>query len=161
CDGAALLLKRSAASGNPGSWGLPGGNADEVDGGKLLETAEREAREEVGALPSGLHVAGSVLTRRGKALQKHYTVFIAHAPSAARAAYLPTLNEEHTEWRWVDMAHVAALAHAPKPKALVGDAPAADMVLHPVVRALFGAEHAGVLPALLAATPPPADSAAL
>jgi 8-oxo-dGTP pyrophosphatase MutT (NUDIX family) len=33
--GDVLLLKRSPASGNGGTWGLPGGNADDEDRGDL------------------------------------------------------------------------------------------------------------------------------
>jgi 8-oxo-dGTP pyrophosphatase MutT (NUDIX family) len=45
-----LLLQRSPLSGNPGTWGLPGGNADATDT-CLLHTARREAEEEMGAVP--------------------------------------------------------------------------------------------------------------
>lgn len=41
-----------------------------------------------------------VLTKRGKRLQKHYTVFVCAVPRAARDAYKPTLNAEHSQWRW-------------------------------------------------------------
>ncbi|GIL65693.1 hypothetical protein Vafri_19373 [Volvox africanus] len=64
CEGACLLLRRSETSGNPGTWGLPGGNADPEDAGQLLNTAMRESREELGELPPGMSVLGSVLTRQ-------------------------------------------------------------------------------------------------
>ncbi|GLC33887.1 hypothetical protein PLESTB_000814700 [Pleodorina starrii] len=168
CEGACLLLRRSEDSGNPGTWGLPGGNADAADGGQLLTTAMREAREELGELPPGLEVLGSVLTRRGKSLQKHYTVFVASIPGAARAAYRPTLNDEHTEWRWLDLRHAAALAaapgapaHCPTGPGFLGDPdddeaaaaaagpPTGNMVLHPVVRVMFGGAHAEALGSML------------
>lgn len=63
CEGSCLLLRRSESSGNGGTWGLPGGNADAADAGDLLGTALREAREELGELPQGLQVLGQVLTR--------------------------------------------------------------------------------------------------
>ncbi|KAG2424215.1 hypothetical protein HXX76_014746 [Chlamydomonas incerta] len=206
CEGSCLLLRRSEASGNPGTWGLPGGNADAADAGDLLDTAMREAREELGQLPAGLQVLGQVLTRRGKALQKRYTVFVAAIPGSSRAGYSPQLNDEHTDWRWTDLAHAAALAggthpllhaanaaaaaaasaaaEAAEPGADNGAAPEphhghhghghahgspadamaaeltagavaaagpppADMVLHPVVRILFGGGHAEALAAML------------
>jgi ADP-ribose pyrophosphatase YjhB (NUDIX family) len=40
-----VLLRNSDH--NKNTWGLPGGNAEEGDGGDLLATAEREAREEM------------------------------------------------------------------------------------------------------------------
>ena len=81
-----LLLRRSLN--NDMTWGLPGGNAETVDGAApaqgraergpltcretprpaadLHATALREAQEELGGLPP-LRVAGSYLTTRGKA----------------------------------------------------------------------------------------------
>ena len=52
--------------------------------------------------PSFLTAAATlqVLTKRGKRLQKHYTVFVCAVPLAARDAYKPTLNAEHSQWRW-------------------------------------------------------------
>ncbi|KAG2496564.1 hypothetical protein HYH03_005386 [Edaphochlamys debaryana] len=175
CEGACLVLKRSEASGNPGSWGLPGGNADPEDAGDLLKTALREAGEEIGALPEGLQVRGSILTRRGKALQKRYTIFICTIPPPSRAAYQPTLNDEHTDWRWLDVNHAWALArphavaHEPgaHDKPLMGASaqeeaaaaaaaaagpPPSDMALHPVVRILFGGANVAELQSML---PPP------
>ena len=76
CGGAILLLKRSATSGNPLTWGLPGGNTDKTDP-TLLFTAERESVEEMGKLPEGFEVLREVTTRRGKRLQKWYRVFVA------------------------------------------------------------------------------------
>ena len=47
-----MLLKRSTESGNPETWGLPGGNAEAQEAGDLLGTASREATEEMGELPA-------------------------------------------------------------------------------------------------------------
>ncbi|GIM15874.1 hypothetical protein Vretimale_18556 [Volvox reticuliferus] len=106
--------------------------------------------------------------RRGKSLQKHYTVFLVSVPGADRAAYRPALNGEHTEWRWLDLRHAAVLAAAPgalvhnpsgpgflgdpdddeAAAAAAGPAPC-DMVLHPVVRVLFSGTHVEALRAML------------
>ncbi len=45
-------------------------------------------------------VLQSFLTRRGKRLQKHFTVFVAEVSPETKAAWKPTLNEEHTAWEW-------------------------------------------------------------
>ncbi|EFJ50326.1 hypothetical protein VOLCADRAFT_120630 [Volvox carteri f. nagariensis] len=133
----------------------------------------REAREELGEIPTEMDVLGSILTRRGKSLQKHYTVFVASIPGATRASYQPTLNPEHTEWRWLDLRHAAVLAAAPgapphipigpgfppgdhddddhddEAAAAAAGPPPGDMVLHPVVRVLFGGAHVAALRRML------------
>jgi ADP-ribose pyrophosphatase YjhB (NUDIX family) len=96
-----LLLKRSMASGNPGTWGLPGGNRDEEDNGDLYTTAVREATEEMGdTVPDDLRNLGVILTKRGKQGLKHYTVFVMETKNGE---FVPSLNEEHTEFAWVDV----------------------------------------------------------
>ena len=96
-----LLLLRSGSH-NAATWGLPGGNRDAADA-DLLATALREAEEEVGGVPEHA-VQAELLTVRGKRGQKHYTVFVATVPPAARAAFTPVLNDEHSAWRWVPLA---------------------------------------------------------
>ena len=54
-----LLLKRSSAH-NDQKWGLPGGNVEEGDK-DLIDTAKREATEEMGTLPP-FDVKGEILT---------------------------------------------------------------------------------------------------
>jgi 8-oxo-dGTP pyrophosphatase MutT (NUDIX family) len=95
-----LLLKRSLTSGNPGKWGLPGGNKDEEDD-DLLATAVREATEEMTTVPA-FTTKAEILTRRGKRLQKHYTVFLAHM-TQPRESWVPRLNEEHTDYMWLSL----------------------------------------------------------
>lgn len=46
CEGEVLVLLRNSSH-NHNTWGLPGGNADEADGGDLFVTAKREAIEEM------------------------------------------------------------------------------------------------------------------
>ena len=38
-------------------------------------------------------------SRRGKHQQKHYTVYVASVSEEERAAYVPELNHEHSEWK--------------------------------------------------------------
>ena len=55
-----LLLQRRSKH-NDKKWGLPGGNAEDADA-SLLETAKREAAEEMGDVPD-FAVTGVVETR--------------------------------------------------------------------------------------------------
>jgi len=99
----ALLLKRSMSSGNPGTWGLPGGNRDagETD---LWETVMREAGEEMGGVDAAWFVRlATVLTRRGKREEKEYTVYVVEMEAGVASGWVPSLNEEHTAWRWVGL----------------------------------------------------------
>ena len=64
CGGEVLLLQRTSKN-NFGTWGLPGGNADDTDA-DLLEVATREAQEEMGPQLPRFQVLESVLTKRGK-----------------------------------------------------------------------------------------------
>ncbi|KAI3435953.1 hypothetical protein D9Q98_002011 [Chlorella vulgaris] len=105
CDGEVLLLKRTSNH-NHGTWGLPGGNADGTDV-SLLETARREAVEEMGPNLPPFEVVAEVPTRRGKRGQKHYTVFVGRVRPEDRAAWVPQLNEEHSAWRWLNVGELA------------------------------------------------------
>ena len=49
-----------------------------------------------------------ILTRRGKRLQKHYTVFVCKLDPAEKDAYQPQLNEEHSQWKWITAAELRA-----------------------------------------------------
>lgn len=125
CQGQVLLLKRSSKH-NDQTWGLPGGNAESADQG-LLATAQREAHEELGAVPAYVTQA-QILTKRGKRNQKHFTVFVADVQPSAAQQYVPRLNAEHSEWRWVPWEQVVAAGS--------GAANENQLQLHPVVRQL-------------------------
>lgn len=86
-DGYVLLLKRAAsAQDEPETWGLPGGH---IEPG---ETPEQAARREYGEECGGAPYQGK--------LTKLYTSpdgFICFGGSGYGE---PTLNHEHTEWKW-------------------------------------------------------------
>jgi 8-oxo-dGTP pyrophosphatase MutT (NUDIX family) len=120
-----FLLKRSATSGNPLTWGLPGGNVDKTDE-SLLFTAQRESIEEMAKLPESYEVIKEVTTRRGKRMQKWYRVFVARVSKEDRENFQPVLNDEHIEYKWVEVSKLS------------------DLGIHPVVQLLFSS--AGELP---------------
>ena len=98
-----LLLQRRSQH-NDFKWGLPGGNA-EGDDPTPLDTAQREAIEELGHLPP-YHVVLELLTKRGKDKQKHYRVFVCKVNEKDKAMYEPNLNEEHRDWKWIELAQL-------------------------------------------------------
>ena len=136
CNNELLLLLRNSRHNNR-TWGLPGGNCDAEDA-SLQACAVREALEELGTLPP-LHLVREFLTKRGKRLEKHYTVFVCEVEPALRAAWTPALNEEHVESRWFSVAAVADSAE-------IGVSRGPPAPLHPVVAALV-LQHPGALQA--------------
>eukprot|EP00882_Tetradesmus_deserticola_P019661 GHRQ01021182.1.p1 GENE.GHRQ01021182.1~~GHRQ01021182.1.p1 ORF type:complete len:170 (+),score=79.01 GHRQ01021182.1:87-596(+) len=141
CQGKVLLLKRCSKH-NDQTWGLPGGNADPTDQA-LLSTAQREAQEELGVVPDYVTRA-EILTRRGKLNQKHYTVFLADVHCSTAQQYVPRLNAEHSEWRWVPWHDVIAASSGE----------AGGLELHPVVRKL-AQQHAAEVQCVLQACQQP------
>ncbi len=39
---------------------------------------------------------------RGKKGQKYFTISLCRVDSAIAAGYTPSLNHEHSEWRWIE-----------------------------------------------------------
>lgn len=145
--GSALLLKRSSKH-NDQAWGLPGGNMEPQDQGDLLAVATREGMEELGHLPLPHKVLGSLLTRRGKREQKHFTVFVAEVAEEVRQRYQPRLDtREHSEWAWLPLQAIAAQAGG---KTVMASSPALQgtcqgRVMHPVVAKAFSAHREALL----------------
>ena len=122
-DGRILLLQRKSKH-HDRAWGLPGGNTEETDG-SLLDTAEREAAEEMGGLPAGFSVLHRLDTRRDAKKKsdvdddddegfKFYAVFLCRVPKAGADAFKPKLEaDEVRDWRWWSIADAKALAGQP------------------------------------------------
>mmetsp|Transcript_9875 Transcript_9875/g.16963 ORF Transcript_9875/g.16963 Transcript_9875/m.16963 type:complete len:148 (-) Transcript_9875:302-745(-) len=98
CENEVLLLLRNSKH-NDNTWGLPGGNVEEGDA-SLFETAKRESTEELGPLPENFVPLWEVPTTRGKYGQKKYAVFVCALAPDVKKSWVPTLNDEHREWRW-------------------------------------------------------------
>lgn len=116
-SGQVLLLQRRSKN-NDRKWGLPGGNLEMGDS-SLLETAKREAMEEMGILPA-FQVVKEYLTKRGKDKSKHYRVFVCKITAVEKESFSPVLNEEHRDWKWYKLSQLAGMKEE----------------LHPVVKKL-------------------------
>jgi 8-oxo-dGTP pyrophosphatase MutT (NUDIX family) len=91
-DGDVLLLRRSSTEENYGGhWALPGGKAD--DGETPEQTADREAREEMGDVPAGAKkLLDSRVTPSGMAFHTF--------AQPTDEKFVPTLNFEHSGYAW-------------------------------------------------------------
>ena len=94
-----LLLKRSDMGDMPGTWAFPGGKLE--DGETPEEAALRESYEETGLKPANLE---SIDSSDDGAVE--YTTYLAKVDKAD-----PALNDEHTEFRWADLASLPAPLH--------------------------------------------------
>jgi predicted aconitase with swiveling domain/8-oxo-dGTP pyrophosphatase MutT (NUDIX family) len=101
-----LLLKRSDAVGSfNGYWAGVSGGIEEGEG--ALEAARRETAEEVGM--SGLKLMGSIdpLMVREEGIAWEVNAFLFEADRE------PTLDWEHTEYRWVDPWEIPSMRTVP------------------------------------------------
>ena len=112
-----LLLLRADWVMEPGTWGIPGG-AIPVDGlGRAmdpLESALREAREEIGPLPPYCIVDEFVFKEGHGDHRFRYTTYIAKVEQFA-----PALNEEHDDFMWWAPEHDPPLRLHPGVEALL------------------------------------------
>jgi 8-oxo-dGTP diphosphatase len=109
-DGKVLVVRRAR---NPagGLYSLPGGVVEA--GETLAEAVKREVDEETSLTIEPVALAGyrEVVARDAEdKVERHFVIL----PFAARwVAGEPKLNEELSEWRWVDPAEVASMPTTP------------------------------------------------
>jgi ADP-ribose pyrophosphatase YjhB (NUDIX family) len=115
-DGKVLVVRRARAPAN-GVFSLPGGVVE--TGETLHEAVAREVMEETGLTIEPVALAGyreTIVRDKEARVERHFVIL----PFAARyIAGEPVLNEELSEWRWVDLAELAALPTTPGLAAIV------------------------------------------
>ena len=132
-----LLLQRKSKH-HDRAWGLPGGNSEKEDGGSLLNTATREAKEEMGGVPP-LTVRDRIDVTRGDKQdkddddddKKFYAAYVATvADTKWRPPRLDT--SESRDARWVPLSEMM------------------ELDLHPVTATVLKGGSRGRLDAVLA-----------
>lgn len=117
-DPLVLLLQRKSKH-HDADWGLPGGNVE--DGESLSAAAAREAREEMGGLPSATLLT-TVDVTRGEKENKFYRVFVARAKEGGGLWTPPRLDtKESRDYAWFSLADAATLPLHPVAAAVLKD----------------------------------------
>jgi uncharacterized protein len=93
-DGLCLFLKRSSRGDHAGEWCLPGGTAKDDE--TPLETARREAIEEIGDIPEGKLRELAHITLDG-------VEFVTFVQRVKDDLFAPELNYEHTDHIWAQI----------------------------------------------------------
>ncbi len=118
-NGKVLVVRRARAPAN-GVFSLPGGVVE--TGETLHEAVAREVREETGLTIEPVALAGfreTIVRDKENRVERHFVIL----PFAARwIAGEPMLNEELSEWRWVDQDELATLPTTPGLAAIVAAA---------------------------------------
>ena len=118
-DGKVLVVRRARNPAN-GLYSLPGGVVEA--GETLAEAVKREVDEETSLIIEPVALAGyrEVVARDAEdKVERHFVIL----PFAARwIAGEPKLNEELSEWRWVDPAEVASMPTTPGLAEIVANA---------------------------------------
>jgi 8-oxo-dGTP pyrophosphatase MutT (NUDIX family) len=79
---------------HPGTWGLPGGKVDDSE--TLIQTIERECREEMGFLPDYARLVPLEKFTSADNKFVYHTFFC-----SVGQEFIPTLNDEHSGWAWI------------------------------------------------------------
>jgi len=99
-SGHVLLIKRAEGGDFPGHWGIPGGKLELNE--TFKSAATRESLEEVYYVPSDL---AEISRMDNGALE--YVTFLSKSPEM----FIPSLNEEHTEYVWAPIRSLPAPLH--------------------------------------------------
>ena len=115
-NGKVLVVRRARAPAD-GVFSLPGGVVE--TGETLHEAVAREVREETGLTVEPVALAGfreTIVRDKDNRVERHFVIL----PFAARwIAGEPVLNDELSEWRWVDQQELATLPTTPGLAAVV------------------------------------------
>ena len=96
-----LFLLRNDGK-NPSNWGIPGGKVER--GETLIEGIERECNEEIGFFPTT-----AKLVPIQKFINHNFTYHTFFCK--VENEFMPTLNDEHSGYCWVDPAHYPKPLH--------------------------------------------------
>ena len=96
-----LFLLRSDTK-NPSNWGIPGGKIEKNE--TLIQGIERECKEEIGFFPEN-----AKLVPIQKFINHTFTYHTFFCK--VEHEFMPTLNEEHSGYCWVDPAHYPKPLH--------------------------------------------------
>lgn len=107
CGNKTLVLKRAHYKNDKwsGFWNFPGGQGEPDE--SPYDTALRETLEETGLSPDHYQVVDHVGHQSDTF---HYVMFI----GICKSELTPTLDHEHTEWKWVPISLIPDMEMHPK-----------------------------------------------
>ncbi len=105
CGNKTLIMKRAYYKHDKwsGYWNFPGGKGDPNE--SSYETALRETQEETSITPEQYQVINHIE-------DKMYTMYV----GICKTEIDPTLDHEHSEWRWVGVSDIPPLRDQMHPK---------------------------------------------
>ncbi|TSJ80717.1 MAG: NUDIX domain-containing protein [Candidatus Cardinium sp.] len=110
CNGKILVLKRNSRAAAGGKWCMPGGKLEKQE--TALEAVIREVAEETGImlLPEAIRFTQTICIRILTPKQDFLLHLLkAVLPGAQPADYSVTLNQEHTDYLWVNLQEAGKL----------------------------------------------------
>lgn len=108
-DNTALLLLRSNAVKESGTWGIPGGGLK--SGETFPEAAQRETVEEIGVMPKGRFI-DKLENTRGDWKYEIFMVDLSLTEKLALSSRIK-LNNEHTAFKWFKFGQFPSNLHSP------------------------------------------------
>lgn len=102
-DNTIFLTKRAQGMNSSGTWDISGGRYDDGDS-DALDTANREAHEELTTLPANRTLIARHELPRNKDHTKKYVIFLYSIPQKSKDTWEPKLDEEeNSEFKWFDL----------------------------------------------------------
>lgn len=112
-DSTVLLTKRAPEMNSPNTWDIQGGRWDKEDDSSI-ETANREAHEELGTLPHDRTLIARHEIPRSKEHKSKYIVFVYSIDAKEKKHWTPKIKidqDESSEYRWFPIDSLPSNTH--------------------------------------------------
>ena len=97
-DATILLVHRAEHMNNPSLWDVPGGRSKKTDK-NIMETAERETKEELKTLPSNKKILTKYVIQKGKS-KYHIFIYVISIDTKTKWTSTIELDKENDKYDW-------------------------------------------------------------